>query len=68
MQYLGARDFITTCIYLTGPKKFSEGKQAHVLEPSKTNQTRWEWHHTPFLLYHFANYAHHKTLNMQLAY
>ena len=38
-----------------------------VLEPSKINQTRWEWHHTPFLLCHFANYAHHKTLYMQLA-
>ena len=30
-------------------KKFSERKQAHVgIEPSKTNQTRWEWHHNTF--------------------
>ena len=27
-------------------KVFTEGKQAHVgLEPSKSNQSRWEWHH-----------------------
>ena len=27
-------------------QKFSEWKQAHErMEPSKTNQTRWEWHH-----------------------
>ena len=43
--------------FLTVPKesqkKFSELKQVHVaMEPSKTKQTRWEWHHntfTPFL-------------------
>ena len=30
-------------------KKFSQWKQAHVgMEPSKTNQTRWEWHHNTF--------------------
>ena len=30
-------------------KKFSEWKQVHVgMEPSKTNQTRWEWHHNNF--------------------
>jgi len=24
-------------------------KQAHIgMEPSKTNQTRWEWHHSTF--------------------
>ena len=34
-------------------------KQAHVgMEPSKTNQTRWEWHHNnshrPYILRHFT--------------
>ena len=30
-------------------KKFSKWKQVHVgMEPSKTNQTRWEWHHNTF--------------------
>ena len=30
-------------------KDFSEQKQAHVgMEPSKTSQTRWEWHHITF--------------------
>ena len=33
----------------TSHKKFSEGKQLHVgMEASKTNQTRWEWHHNTF--------------------
>ena len=33
----------------TSHKKFSEGKQVHVgMEASKTNQTRWEWHHNTF--------------------
>ena len=33
----------------TNHKKFSERKQAHVeMESSKTNQTRWEWHHNTF--------------------
>ena len=33
----------------TNHKKFTEWKQAHAgMEPSKTNQTRWEWHHNPF--------------------
>jgi len=30
-------------------------------KPSKTNQTRWEWHHDtfhhPYILCHFANNA-----------
>jgi len=30
-------------------KKFSEWKQVHTgMEPWKTNQTRWEWHHNTF--------------------
>ena len=30
-------------------KKFSEWKQVHVgMEPPKTSQTRWEWHHNTF--------------------
>ena len=34
---------------ITSHKKFSERKQAHVgMEASKTNQTRWEWHHNTF--------------------
>ena len=33
----------------TSHKKFSGGKQVHVgMETSKTNQTRWEWHHNTF--------------------
>ena len=47
-------------------QKFSEWKHSHVgMEPSKTNQTRWGWHHNTFTpslhLVPFANYAHHKT-------
>ena len=50
-------------------KKFSE----HVgMEASKTNQTSWERHHNIYTqslhLVSFANYAHHKTLYMHLAY
>ena len=47
-------------------KKFSERKQAHVgMEPSKPakqdgNNTTTLSHH-PYILCHFANYAHHKT-------
>ena len=43
--------------------KFFEQKQEHVgIEPSKTNQTRWEWHHNTFttflyILCHFSNYV-----------
>ena len=33
-------------------KKFSEWKQVHVgVEPSKSNQTRWEWHHNTFITF-----------------
>ena len=40
-------------------KKFSEWKQLHVeMEPSKTNQTRWEWHHNTFKpSLHLGNHA-----------
>ena len=53
-------------------KGFSEWKQAHVgIEPSKTNQTRWKWHHNTFIpsyiLCHFAKYAHHESFYMHLA-
>ena len=35
----------------------------------KTNQTRWERHQNrPYILCNFANYVHHKTLCMHLAY
>ena len=31
-------------------KTFSRWKQVHVgMEPSKTSQTRWEWHHNTFI-------------------
>ena len=45
----------------TSHKMFSEWKQAHVgMELSKTNQTRWEWHHntcTPSL--HLVPFCRH---------
>ena len=45
-------------------KTFSEWKQVPVgMEPSKTSQTKWKWHHNTFTpSCHFGNYAHHKTL------
>ena len=57
----------------TSHRKFSEGKQVHVgMKASKTNQTRWGWHHNTFTaslhLVPFANYVHRKTLYMYLAY
>ena len=47
-------------------KSFPSWKQVHVgMEASKTNQTRWEWHHNTHTIQtscacHFANHAHHK--------
>ena len=42
------------------------------MEPSKTNQTRWGLHHNtfhhPYILCHFANYAHHKPSKNTLPY
>ena len=48
-------------------------KPVHVgMEPSKINQTRWKWHYSTFTpslhLCHFANYAHHKILYMDIVY
>ena len=42
-------------------KTFCEGKQVHVgMEASKTNQTRWEWHHNTFTPYlHLVPFCHH---------
>ena len=34
------------------------------MEPSKVNQTRLSHH--PYILCHFANYTHHKTLYMHI--
>ena len=35
----------------TSRKTFPEQKQTHVgMESSKTNQTRWEWHHNTFII------------------
>ena len=43
------RQTLRCYFYQQVTKKFSEWKQAHVgMEPSKTNQTRWECHHNTF--------------------
>ena len=40
---------IVTLVYNTSHKKFTEWKQMHVwMKTSKTNLTRWEWHHNTF--------------------
>ena len=42
------------------------------METSVVNRTTWNDNttlsHHPYILCHFANYAHHKTLYMHLAY
>ena len=54
-------------------KKFLEWKEVHVgMEPSKTakqdgKDTTIHSHHS-YILWHFGNYTHHKTLYMHLAY
>ena len=48
-KILGTLNSLLLMPWTQSHKKFSEWKQVHVeMESSKTNQTRWDWHHNTF--------------------